>query len=255
MVMKSLFKWRILFCLTSILSLEGLVANENFLLIEGQSGDEVLSIGESLNERFVPGCSFSIALSLMGFDSGILLDENTPQWPFKEGYVDRLEAWKASQTPMSWMKVSAVWYSRLLIEKLGVERFKFYLDAFNYGNQDISGGITTASATSLKISLKEQVKFVQKMLRGELPVSDYSINLTRCILFKEYLENDWKLYGKTGLARIDEKHSIGWFVGWIEKEGLVFSFAYQINGEDLDPSMRIPRVKQLIDESGIYSCR
>ncbi len=70
------------------------VAKENFILIDGKSNEKVLEIGSLLDQRITPFSTFKIALSLMGFDSGILGDESMPIWLFQEGYDDLLESWK-----------------------------------------------------------------------------------------------------------------------------------------------------------------
>ena len=36
--------------------------------------------------RYAPESTFKIVLSMMGFDSNILQDENNPEWSCKEGY-------------------------------------------------------------------------------------------------------------------------------------------------------------------------
>ena len=140
-----------------------LVGEENFILVDGTSHEKVVEIGPHLDERVTPCSTFKIALSLMGFDSGILVDENMPVWVFQEGYDDFLESWKKPQTPRSWLKNSCVWYSRILAAKLGIKIFQAYLAALNYGNQDASGGLTGAwLSSSLKISPREQT-----MLHGK----------------------------------------------------------------------------------------
>lgn len=140
-------------------------AEENFLLINGKSNEIVQEMGPTLNERMTPCSTFKIALSLMGFDAGVLQDEMHPVWPFQEGYDDFLDSWKNSQTPYSWMKTSCIWYSKILTSQLGLENFQRYLAALNYGNQDASGGLTRAwLSSSLKISPKEQVDFIKQLV-------------------------------------------------------------------------------------------
>ncbi|WP_410525695.1 penicillin-binding transpeptidase domain-containing protein [Rickettsia endosymbiont of Ixodes pacificus] len=41
--------------------------------------------------RYAPCSTFKIAISLMGYDYGFLIDETHPKLPFKEGYADYLE--------------------------------------------------------------------------------------------------------------------------------------------------------------------
>jgi beta-lactamase class D len=42
--------------------------------------------GKDCKKRYSPESSFKIALSLMGYDSGILEDETHPVWQFKEDH-------------------------------------------------------------------------------------------------------------------------------------------------------------------------
>jgi len=115
-----------------------------------------------------------------------------------------------------------------------------------YGNQDISGGLTSAwLSSSLKISPKEQVAFIQQLVREELPLSNSAIQITKSFLFIDELPGGGKLFGKTGLGN-EENLEIGWFVGWIEKDENVFVFAYNIRDTKVNPDRRIPRVKQLL---------
>jgi beta-lactamase class D len=234
-----------------------LIAEENFVLIDGKSSEKVLEIGSHLDERVTPCSTFKIALSLMGFDSGILVDAKMPIWPFQEGYDDFLESWKSPQTPRSWLKNSCVWYSRVLVSKLGLENFQAYLAALNYGNQDASGGLTGAwLSSSLKISPREQVLFIEKLINETLPISTEAVRMTKSLLFIDELPNGWKLFGKTGAGSIsdsDGKNALGWFVGWIEKDSRCFLFAYNIRDVKIDFSKRVPRVKQLLEESNVMN--
>jgi beta-lactamase class D len=220
-------------------------AEENFLLIDSATDQIVLQLGPNVHERVSPASTFKIALGLMGYDSGILKDERTPVWDFQEGYVSHRESWKAPQTPFSWMKNSCVWYSQILAGELGMDTIKMYLKSLEYGNQDMSGGLTEAwLGSSLKISPEEQVKLIQRMLQGKLPIKPSSIQLTKALLFLEELEGGWKLFGKRGLCSSTEE--IGWFVGWIEKEEHFFLFAYNIRGQQVDGGKMVPRVMELL---------
>ena len=226
---------------------------ENFLLLDDATNEIVFELGSRNDERITPCSTFKIALSLMGFDAEILKDENLPVWAFREGYVDYLESWKAPQNPQSWMKNSCVWYSQVLTPQLGLEKIEKYLKSLEYGNQDMCGGLTKAwLSSSLKISPKEQVRFIQKMVHGELPISKQAIETTKSILFVDALPGGWKLFGKTGMGSITEPEGknlqVGWFVGWIERNEEIFLFAYNIRDQKIMPSERIPRVKQLLEE-------
>ncbi len=241
-------------------------AEENFLLINGVTEEVIFEMGPSTSEQISPCSSFKIALSLMGYDAEILKDENSPVWVYQEGYDDFLPTWKGPLSPQTWMNYSCIWYSKVLAKELGADKIQSYLDSTEYGNQDISGGSIELGSgntpswvcSSLKISVKEQVDFIQNMIQGKLLFSNHAVQMTKTILFKEELADGWKLFGKTGwsgsyitLDGITLEH--GWFVGWIEKDFEIYPFAYLIREPKINLGQRIPRVKQLLMESNVMS--
>ncbi len=239
----------------------GFSAEENFLLINGITNETILELGPKIHERFSPCSTFKITLSLMGYDAGILSDENTPTWDYQEGYDDFLESWKSPHTPESWMKNSCIWYSKILAIEIGLNKIQGYLNALEYGNKDMSGGLGQPGPegvawinSSLKISLKEQIEFIKKINLGMSPFSPDAIQKTKVIIFKEVSLEGWELYGKTGwcgshVIEDGKKIEFGWFVGWIEKDTIFFPFAYLIRDQTINLNQRIPRVKQLLTES------
>lgn len=220
---------KVILLLCSIM-LSANVAFANSCFIAKESGKILQSEGDC-NKRYAPMSTFKIVLSLIGFDSGILVDEMHPVWPFKEAYVDWRDVWKQDHTPKSWMKESCVWYSQVLTTQLGMEKFQDYVTKFDYGNKNLSGdkgqnnGLTNAwLSSSIRISSIEQVAFLQKMLASKLPIKLHAVAMTKNILFVEELKNGWKFYSKTGMGSLlnadgtknaDLYH--GWFIGWIEK--------------------------------------
>lgn len=250
----------LIFLACSSLSLNG---EENFILIKEATNEIITNFGSGVEERVTPACSFNIALSLMGYDQKILQNEHTPMWNFEEGYDDFSDQWKQSQTPLTWMERSCVWFSKIVSLHLGQETIGKYLDLFDYGNQNFSTGLVLPGplnpawvSSSLKISPLEQVEFLKKMIRRELPVSDHSFKMTRKILFKEELGPDWKLFGKTGLGSVNDKDGsnvrIRWFVGWVEKGLDFFPFAYLQQEAEIDISQTVPRVKKLLEEANLW---
>ena len=254
---------KLIVCLFILSCTQVLSAEENFLLINGTTDEVITKLGPNINKQMSPCSTFKIPLSLMGYDAGVLKDETNPTWDFQEGYDDWLVSWRAPQSPLSWMKYSCVWYSKVLSIELGIGKIQNYLVSMEYGNQDASGGLADPGPlnpfwinSSIEISPKEQVDFLQKMIRAQLPVSSSAIEMTKAILFKEELSEGWKLFGKTGWSGSDItkdgktlEHS--WFVGWIEKDQAFYSFAYLIRDKKINLDQRIPRVKQLLAESNV----
>lgn len=208
------------------------------IALEIGTPDPLVSEGQC-DERISSASTFKIAISLMGFDSGILTGPDTPEWPFNVGYLDWRPEWKQPTTPQTWMRYSVVWYSQQITERLGMDRFSAYVHAFGYGNEDVSGGpeanngLTHAwLSSSLQISPSEQVAFLSRMLEGELPVSDAAITQTRALMEHHALPDGWNLFGKTGAGLPfgpDGNHlegqPFGWYVGWAENGDRQVAFA------------------------------
>ena len=235
-----------------------------FLLLgQSASGDSKCFLAKENNKiikkegdcktAYTPASSFKIVLSLMGFDSGIFIDETHPEWPFKKNYDPFINVCKGDHNPKTWMRDSCLWYSRILTEKLGYEKFKDYVEKFDYGNGDVSGdvgknnGLTHSwiSSGSLKISPEEQVRFLQNFIDHKLPVTDKAYQMTKNIMFMQELSGGWKLYGKTGNGNLNKIKNLdlqqGWFVGFIQKNGRTITFASHITDdkkEDIFASFR-----------------
>lgn len=208
------------------------------LAVELGSNETLIEEGKC-DERMSSASTFKIAISLMGFDSGIFTSPQAPEWPFEEGYVDWSPKWRQDTTPESWMRDSVVWYSQLATQKLGQEQFAAYVDAFDYGNRDVSGdkglsnGLTNAwLSSSLQISPNEQVEFLTRMITGELPVSHRAIEQTKALLKVDESFGGWTVYGKTGAGlpfgedgKRLKGQPFGWYVGWAENEDRTVVFA------------------------------
>ncbi len=244
-------------------------AEERFLLMDASDGKIVMKLGEDrqLEERVTPYCTFNIALSLMGYDLGILEDENSPAWPYM-GEEVVFDSWKEPQTPKSWMNLSVVWYGRRLSPKIGMENLERYLGLFDYGNRDMCGdpgennGVTRAWVSSLKISMLEQAGFLRKLVHGNLPVSAYALQMTKNILLNQTLDSGWNLFGKTGTGAERQpdgsfNFALGegpsWYVGWISKDSQTYVFALLLRnmGRFIDKAARQAIVKQHFREAGI----
>jgi len=195
--------------------------------------------------RYAPCSTFKIAISLMAYNEGLLIDETHPELPFKKGYTDWLDRWKQPHNPTLWMKNSCVWYSQFLTRKLGMTKFKEYVKKFNYGNQNVSGdkgknnGLTNSwLSSSLEISPDEQMVFLENLIANKLPVSILAHEMTKNILFVEELPGGWKLFGKTGNgSQISKDKSQqldlqqGWFIGWVQKNEQIIIFINHITDD------------------------
>ncbi len=207
-------------------------------LADAASGQRLVHEGQC-DERVTPASTFNIAVSLMGYDSGILSDEHAPTLPFKAGYVAWNPSWRAATDPTSWIRNSVLWYAQQITSRLGAARFQGYVKRFNYGNHDVSGdpgkdnGLALSwLSSSLKISPVEQVAFLRKVVNRSLPLTARAYDMTFRIMPPETLANGWVIHGKTGTAapvlpdgRDDKEHQYGWYVGWAKKGERTIVFA------------------------------
>ena len=214
-------------------------------IADGATGKVLLQQG-NCTERFTPASTFKIALSVMGFDSGLLKNAHAPVLPFRDGYVDwGGDPWKQPTDPTRWLKYSVVWYSQQLTHKLGEQRLQRYATDFGYGNADFSGdagknnGLERAwIGSSLKISPLEQVIFLKKLLNHQLPVSNHAMSTALKIVETTQLPSNWEVHGKTGMAyplqadgTQDQEHPYGWFIGWAKKGKRTLVFARLIQDD------------------------
>lgn len=213
------------------------IAEEIDCFVAKEGDKKLVDKGENCDVRYSPASTFKIPLAVIGFESGLLKDENNPVWQSKEPVAFLSNYWSGQKAPLTWMRYSVVWYSQMLTKKLGMKKFQQYVDRLNYGNRDLSGGLTEAwLSSSLKISPNEQLNFIESLAKNQLPTfSKKSQEQTKNLiqLFEEsQLSNGWNIYGKTGsdIDRITGARK-AYFVGYATKENRVVSFVIHISGD------------------------
>jgi beta-lactamase class D len=183
---------------------------------------------EQAEERLSPCSTFKIPNSLIGLETGVLKDENHPmKW---DGVKHHIESWNQDQTLKSAVANSVVWYFQNEATLVGSQRMQHYLNLIGYGNNDISGGLTTFWLdSSLKISANEQVEFIERLVESKLPFSQRSIDITKNLILLKTTDKG-ELHGKTGSGRDREKAGLGWFVGYVIHDGKPYYFATNMQG-------------------------
>lgn len=215
------------------------------------SGQVLISKGDC-KRRITPASTFKIAISLMGYDAGVLTDAQAPALAYDESYGAWRADWKQTTDPTSWMARSVIWYSQQMTTALGEARFGRYVRDFQYGNNDVSGGLTRAWLSStLKISPLEQVGFLRRMLRGDLPVSRHAVEMTEQITALPDPVARWTIHGKTGSGAprtadgaYDRAHEFGWFVGWAANGERKVTFAHLVQAERTSDELSGVRAKR-----------
>jgi beta-lactamase class D len=145
------------------------------------------------------------------------------------------------------MANSVVWYFQGIAERLGKERERAYLKAFDYGNQDLSGPLTSFwLGDSLKISPLEQLAFLRRFFDGRLPVGPAAAQAAREILKQpegrvvnaagqHALAPPWPagttVYAKTGRGA-DAGRRVTWLVGRVVRGEHRWTFVSCVIGDE-----------------------
>lgn len=202
-----------------------------FVLYDLNSDQYLRYNPERCADRLLPASTFKIMNSLIGLETGIIPDENyVIPW---DGIQHDIPAWNRDHTLKTAIQNSVVWYFQELARRVGKEKMQQYIDAANYGNEDISGQIDTFWLEGgLRISADEQVGLLKRLYEGDLPFSQQAMKTVREILVLEKTET-YQVSGKTGsVVRVTPY--VGWFVGYVERQGNVYFFATNIESQGLD---------------------
>lgn len=201
-------------------------------LVADPSNGRVLVERGDCRTRVTPASTFKLALAVMGYDAGFLVDADTPKIDFRAGDPDwGGEEWTRPATPRRWLRHSVVWYSQRIAEALGSDGLTGYARRFRYGNADFSGdpgkdnGLERAwISSSLTISPIEQAEFLSAFVNRSLPVASRVFGQIEAIVETTPAPVGWLVQGKTGSAfprkadgSLDRTRGYGWYVGWARK--------------------------------------
>jgi beta-lactamase class D len=152
---------------------------------------------------------------------------------------------------------STLWYYQELARRIGLERSRLFVERFAYGNTEIGGTVDTYWLHGpLMISPIEQTEFLTRLWRGELPVSQRSRGIVRELMLFDASSAGpaWRLYGKTGTARLDNGRFSTWLVGMVERDDATFAYAMRADMSPETywmPTARKAKVKAMLQEVGV----
>jgi len=221
-----------------------------FVLYDVTSDRLTLVNGKRAEERFVPASTFKIANSLIALEAGAVKDEaevipygGKPQ-PFK--------AWEKDMGLREAIAASNVPIYQELARRVGLERYREWLARLGYGNQDPGAVVDRFWLDGpLRISAVEQAKFLARLALGKLDASERAQAIVRDIVRLES-RGGAVLYGKTGW-QFSREPQLGWWVGWVERDGKVFTFALNIDmAGEADVPKRTAIGKALLAKLGVY---
>ncbi|MDR1167171.1 MAG: class D beta-lactamase [Deltaproteobacteria bacterium] len=179
--------------------------------------------------RFTPASTFKIANSLIGLSVGAVsgVDEPLPYG----GQPQAIKAWERDMGLREAIRISNVPIYRELARRVGLERMRAEVRRLDYGNGEVGVKVDSFWLEGpLRVSAVEQVLFISRLAKGELPLPKEAQACVREILWLESGPN-WSLYAKTGMSTL-ESPGVGWWVGWLERGDKIYPFAINIDIDD-----------------------
>lgn len=201
-----------------------------FAMYDAHADRFVVHNEQRAEKQFIPASTFKIPNSLIGLASGAVsdVDEILPYG----GKPQFLKIWEHDMGLRDAIRISNVPIYQELARRIGLQRMSKYVTMLDYGNGNIGERVDMFWLEGpLKISAIEQSRFLARLGSLTLPLGK---NIQQSV--HEILEidrgNDWVLYAKTGWGTATEP-AVGWWVGWVEKQGHIYGFALNMDMPDL----------------------
>jgi beta-lactamase class D len=198
-----------------------------------------------------PQSTFKVPHALAALDSGAIT--GIDQVLKYDGHEVDYDAWRRDHTLATAMRFSVVWYFQEIAKKLGAAREREYLDRFNYGNRDVSSGLTTFwLGGSLAISPEEELRFVGDLFADRLPVDARAMRSVREILVQPSgvivnaagehpFGRPWPagvvVSAKTGAGPTGDGHIVRWLIGHVCRGSRSWTFVSNVVGGEKTPAL------------------
>jgi beta-lactamase class D len=188
--------------------------------------------------RFIPASTFKIPNTLISLEEGVIKDENEIiKW---DGKIRSYDIWNKDQTLQSAIAFSCVWCYQKFAKEIGNDKYLDYLKKIHYGNEKTGLDISTFWLEGdIKISAFEQIDFLKRLYKNDLPFNQKNIDITKKILTVENA-NNYIMKAKSGWSG-----KIGWYIGYVETKNDIWFFA--LNGDISKEELKYR--KQIVMES------
>ncbi len=224
-----------------------------FTMLDNSNGSITVYNMDMDTTRFTPASTFKIVNSLIGLETGKIVDENMViKW---DGVKRWKEDWNKDLTMTQAFKVSAVPYYQEVARRIGRDTMQHWIDTISYGNKNITGRIDTFWLNNvLKISPDEQIGLMKRLYFDQLPFRKSTQQQVRNVMLQED-NTAYKLSYKTGWGFDEKNNALGWIVGWIEENRHVYFFATLLKSSNKDYDMKTARLditKNILKQYGFF---
>jgi len=224
-----------------------------FTMLNNADGEIIVYNMELDTMRFTPASTFKIVNSLVGLETGKILDENMV---IKWDGVKRWNAdWNRDMDMKEAFKVSNVGYYQEVARRIGRDTMQQWMDTLSYGNRNIGSSLDSFWLNNaLKVSADEQLGLMKRLYFDQLPFRKSVQQTVRTVMLQED-NTAYKLSYKTGWGFDEQKNSIGWLTGWIEENRHVYFFVTLVKSKDPKVDLKTIRLaitKDILKEKGFF---
>lgn len=250
--------------------LQGVTHPGCFMLLALDDGPPRFAGEQPCDERTTPASTFKIPHSLIALDTGVVTDVDAKvKW---DGEPRWIESWNQDHSLRSSIYESVVWFFQGTARAIGRERMREYLQAFDYGDAEVEGPIDMfwLDDGSLEISPAEQLRFLVRVYRDDLPRGREQLPLLREMLVRPVDSYAGRVPEGTVLPKVHPamvfsaktgtgsrgKEAVTWLVGHVACPGREHVFVSRViePGEPQASSPAVLHGLAALDRSGVLRC-
>lgn len=204
----------------------------------------------------VPAGTFDMMQVLAAMQSKLTTDTNDVlHW---DGVKRSQDVWNRDNTLAEAFRNNNGAALEQLTKNITSKKWKKYLRKSDYGNKLCSDTLAPFWANgTLLITPAEQIFFLKKLFKNQLPFKNKYCNLVKELMLLE-CKPGYKMYGKSGMYQSIDKN-FGWFVGFVQSPKGVYYFATTIESGMPAPEMfsisRVAITRKALDSLGFIELK
>ncbi len=241
-----------------------------FVLLDLAGGPPLQAGDQPCDERTIPASTFKVPHALIALDTGVVTDpEAKVKWDGKKYWID---SWHRDHNLRTAIYESVVWFFQGTARAIGRERMQQYLEAFDYGNAEVTGPIDAfwLGGGSIQVSPLETAEFWAALYLDRLPRGAQHLPVLRAMLARPVASFAGRMpdgaavpdvhpqlifSAKTGTGRRGEG-SVFWLAGHVQcpdREHVFVSRVISPNPPAADSPAVLHGLRAL-DELGVLKC-
>lgn len=227
------------------------------VLMDAASGSILYQYGaqKACMRRLPPCATFDVVNTLIGLDAGLVTPTTVLKW---DGKPQPATAWEKDADLTTAFRESIGWWQQALAARIGVERYRTALKAYDYGSQAPEGAqdsfwMGPAKGGRLEISTREQAAFLQRLYAGNLPVKAEAAAGVQQLLADE-TRGATQVSGKSAScdSNADGSRGVGWWIGRVKSPERDLVVAASLESDKSVPGFEVQsRMKGILAATGL----